>query len=274
MKNISLYILCAVAFGQCHYSSCAEEVITNPRQYDGFGSQLQSIIASVMYAELVNKKFAYRPFKGMEHNYDNGDPRDPKFLEQKEELINFKNNFELVDKNDTNKKYITHTGVFYKTFLDNNMMQCSYSHSLRKIRRIFRENKNTKNYFNNKNLNIVVHVRRPNSHDNRKLGTDTPDDFFINIIKKLRVIYAKKNPLFHVHSQGEREHFTAYNAPDIVLHLDESVEDCFTAMVLADVLVTSASCLSYMAGFLSEGTVYYTPYWHSPMPHWISVNSL
>jgi hypothetical protein len=273
MKNILLYALCAVAFGQCHYSTCAEEVITNPRQYDGFGSQLQSLVASVIYAELVNKKFAYRPFKKMAHNY-NGDDRDHEFIAQKEELINFKNNFDPIDKNDTSKKYIAHTGVFYKTFVDKNMVQCSHSHSLRKIRRIFRENKNTENYFNNENFNIVVHVRRPNSHDNRILGTDTPDGVFINTIDKLRVIYAEKNPLFHVHSQGNSEQFAAYIAPDIVLHLDESLEDSFTAMVLADVLVTSASCLSYMAGFLSEGTVYYMPYWHTPMPHWISVNSI
>ena len=45
-------------------------------------------------------------------------------------------------------------------------------------------------------------------------------------------------------------------------------------MVLADVLVAGASSFSYTAGILAEGTVYYTPFWHEPLPHWISIETL
>ena len=61
---------------------------------------------------------------------------------------------------------------------------------------------------------------------------------------------------------------------DIILHLNESVEDTFTAMVLADILVTSRSSFSYTAAILSEGIVYYMPFWHPPLPGWISVNEI
>jgi hypothetical protein len=58
------------------------------------------------------------------------------------------------------------------------------------------------------------------------------------------------------------------------MHINESVENTFTGMVLADVLVTAASSLSYTAGILSEGIVYYIPFWHVALPHWISINTL
>jgi hypothetical protein len=45
-------------------------------------------------------------------------------------------------------------------------------------------------------------------------------------------------------------------------------------MVLADILVTGASSFSYTAGLLSEGIVYYIPFWHAPLPHWTPVDVL
>jgi len=241
-----------------------KEVITNPPQSDGFGSQFQVIIASVIYAELNNKKFVYTPFQRMEHNYTH----DNDFIAKKEHLINFIGNFEL-NKNHTNHSYIN-----YKLHFDANVVAYANSLSLKKIKQIFRANKNINRYFNNDNLNIVVHIRRPNSHDNRIEGTDTSDTIFLNIINKLRIMYASKNPLFHIHSQGKIEGFTQFKAPDVVLHLNKSTEESFTAMVLADVLVTGTSSFSYTAGLLSEGIVYYVPFWHAALPSWIPINQL
>ncbi len=237
--------------------------ITNFSQYDGFGSQFQLIIAAAVYAELQKRDFVYTPFQRMEHNYNN----DPQFIAKKEQFINFIDNFPL---NTGNADSV----VNYKEFFDNNIVRCSQAAVLKKIKTIFRSNKQTSNYFNNTNLNIVIHLRRPNPHDIRKDGADTPDALFAKIIDKLRLIYAARNPLFHIQSQGSPALFECFKAPDVVLHLDESVEDAFLSMVLADVLVTSRSSLSYTAGLLSEGVVYYIPFWHKPLLHWISVDSL
>ena len=123
-------------------------------------------------------------------------------------------------------------------------------------------------------MNIAIHIRRHNTHDSRIDGTNIPDDVFSNVINKLRDIYSSKKPLFHLYSQGNIENFKIFNSQDIVLHLNDSTEDAFTGMVLAEILVTSASSLSYTAGILSEGTVYYIPFWHPPLPNWLSINSL
>lgn len=256
-------VLVLLIFGELVF---AEEVVTNPKRSDGFGGQFQTIIASVIYAELNNQKFMYTPFKAMEHNYHD----DASFLKKKEWLINFIGNFE-VNENDT----VAQPGhSVFMNFFEGNLDRCVHSFSLQKIKRIFRANKNRTHYFNNENLHIAVHVRRPNAHDNRTQGTDTPDDIFLRTIDQLRAVYAAQNPQFHIYSQGNPEHFKIYEAQDVVLHIDESLEDTFTGMVLADVLVTAASSLSYTAGLLSEGIVYYIPFWHAPLPHWISVDTL
>ncbi|MFA6066646.1 MAG: hypothetical protein WC707_05700 [Candidatus Babeliaceae bacterium] len=257
-KLLSIHLFITIALGQ------QEDVITNPQQADGFGSQFQAIISSVIYAELHNLTYVYTPFHMMEHNYDNADD----FIAKKEQLINFIDNFE------SNKNYDAYSQISYKAFVDANIAACAASESLKKIKKIFRANKNTHNYFNNQNFNIAIHIRRPNSHDNRISGANTPDNAFLYIIRRLRTIYAAKNPLFHLYSQGDSESFKAFTAHDTVLHINDPVEETFTAMVLADVLVTGASSFSYAAGLLSEGTVYYIPFWHNPLPHWISVNML
>ena len=289
MQKILLYLFVFTAFGQLSYVECAtkvrnvdlhckpNEVITNPKQDEtnpkqgeGFGSQFQTIIASVVYAELHNKKYAYTPFLMMAHNYD----KNSDFIAKKEQFINFIDHFETVDNLDRNKNYIVTSNVNYKAFFDANVVACANNHSLKMIKGIFRKNKNINNYFNNENLNIAIHIRRPNPHDNRIQGADTPDLIFLNIINRLREIYSSKKPLFHLHSQGNNENFKAFKTEDIVLHINESIEDTFLSMVLADVLVTGASSFSYTAGLLSEGTVYYIPFWHTPFPHWLSVEML
>lgn len=263
------YLLVIIILMHSKYIECDtdiqndnSEIITNRAGNDGFGAQFQNIIDTAIYAELNNKKFVYTPFKTMEHNYNS----DKSFLEKKELLINFIGNFEI------NENHTINIQVDCHDYFDKNVDKCTKSLSLNKIKKIFRANKNILNYFNNKNLNIALHIRRPNPHDSRIYGTDTPDNVFVNIVNKLRNLYVAKNPLFHLYSQGNIENFKIFNSPDIILHLNESVEDSFTSMVLADVLVTSASSFSYTAGLLSEGIVYYVPFWHSPLPNWIKVD--
>lgn len=252
-----------------HNAQCIE-VLTNNQPADGFGSQYQELIDTVAYAELHNKHFVYTPFKKMEHNYDN----DPDFLPKKEALINFIGYFETIDHIDKDVKVITLSDNIYKNYFDAHPAECAKTCSFKKIKRIFRQNKQPKTYFDSNHLHIAIHVRKFNPHDTRVYGTDTPDSVFLTIIDELREKFEIHRPLFHIYSQGTAEMFKAFNAPDIILHLNDSVEDTFTSMVFADVLVTAISSLSYTAGLLSDGIIYYTPFWHSPLPHWISVKEL
>ncbi len=261
-------VLHAVVIRQAGFSdelSSKGEIITNPSRSDGFGAQFQGLIYSVIYAELNGKEFLYTPFRSMEHNYDD----DPHFLERKEQLINFIGNFEINENLDIQPP----SHRTYYEFFENNLPLCVSSNSLKKIKKVFRQNKNKSDYFDDDHLSIAIHVRRPNSHDNRTQGPDIPDEVYAKIIKFLRCSYASQNPLFHIYSQGDVGSFEErFGSSDTVLHINESVEETFSSMVLADVLVTTVSSLSYVAGILSEGTVYYIPFWHPPLPTWTVLN--
>ena len=97
-------------------------------------------------------------------------------------------------------------------FFEQNLFACANNLSLKKIKKIFRANKNIVDYFDSEHFNIAIHVSRPNPHDNRVYGTDIPDDVYLTCINKLRAIYSSKNPMFHVYSQGKNENFKKFNA--------------------------------------------------------------
>ena len=242
-----------------------QEIVTNPFRIDGFGAQFQTIIYSAIFAELNDLEFQYTPFKAMEHNYNN----DPTFIQKKENFINFIGNFKINrDPSLQTKSSVEEVIAFFESHLS----QAANSATLKKIKALFRANKNRTNYFDDEHFHIAVHVRRHNAHDSRIAGTDTPDKVHLETIAYLRDVYATEKALFHIYSQGNLETFKKiYTGDDIIFHINESVESTFASMVLADALVTTASSLSYTAGILSEGAIYYIPFWHPPLPSWISL---
>lgn len=168
----------------------------------------------------------------MEHNYDN----DPEYLDKKEKLINFRNNFPLYE-----EKLIVRTpGVMalIKAF-EANIDKYLSTNVFKKIKHIFREDKNKKDYFDEGYFNIAIHIRRHNLHDSRIEGTDTPDNIYESLINKLRLVYSSKKFKIHIFSQGNQESFKFLQAGDVVLHLNDTVEESFPAMVFADVLVVA-----------------------------------
>ena len=239
---------------------------------DGFGAQFLTIIYSAAYCNHHSLEFVYKPIRIMEHNYDN----DPEFINKIEELINFRNNFTNYNNLTQNEK----EGVVDFQIWDIiNLIKkdCNLylgRDNIQTIRKYFLENKNL-NYFDNNYFNVAVHVRRPNSHDNRIEGGNIPDTYYLNTINKIRQKHSDKKLLFHIYSQGDVNNFASYLNDDIVLHINESLSDTFISLVTADALVMSASDLSYSAAVLSLGEIYYLYqgwYAHPPLSHWIVNN--
>jgi len=245
------------------------DIVTNRKRTDGFGSQLEEIVYTAVYAELTNNTFVYTPITEMEHNYDN----DPSFLKKKEWLMNI---CRYVPINTDLALYERCSRHHVFRFFHDNIEKSARSISVQKIKEYFRANKNPGMVFQKARFNIAMHVRRPNRQDIRIYGPDIPDDDYINILKKLRSRYNNKNPLFHICSQGDIEDFKKkFPGDDIELCINASIEETFMKMVFSDVLVSTASALSYVAGWLSEGEVYYIPFQdHEPFPWWINVKTL
>lgn len=241
---------------------------TTIKSTDGFGAQYQKIIQTYIYCKLNGLNFVYTPFDQIEHNYNN----DSNFIKNKEEIINLYNNIQRADETDNVMCMDYHNTVRrwydYKT-AENIDIACNSEH-MSFIKKCFWENKD-KNVYKNNKKNIAVHVRRSNPHD-RGLAGDritTPDDYYLNIMKYIRTKYQSSDLLFHIYSQGNAADFVNYTGEDVVLHIDEDIDTSFICMVGADILVTSPSSLSYVAALISDGEIYYKPFWHNPRKNWI-----
>lgn len=234
---------------------------------DGFGAQYQKIIQTYLFCKVHNLNFLYRPFNKIEHNYNN----DIKFVDNIENLINLKRNIKNVNEHNNNQIKCLDFNSIIRPFCENNIDNICNNIHLEFIKKCFWENKD-KNVFKNNKINIAVHVRRPNSHDNRKEGTNTPNKYYLNIINTIRNKYQNRELLFHIYSQGENKNFEIFKAPDTILHLNEELSLTFMCMVAADILVTSASSLSYVAALLSNGVIYYKKFWHNPRKEWFIVD--
>jgi hypothetical protein len=210
---------------------------------EGFGFQYSNIINSMLFAEVIEKPFHYTPFQGIAHNYG----KDPEFLNKKEKLINLIDHFPI--NRDISIQKSQFIGIPNSYFPGSKTEQT--------VKSLFFAEKNKEKYFSNDSMSVAIHIRKKNAHD-----YDSTRSFLDNIafyrqfLDFLRLRHTKSTR-YHIYSQGEIESFCALQSEDVSLHINESIEDTFCAMAFADVLFTAYSCLSYTAGFLSNGPVYY-----------------
>uniref|UniRef100_A0A6C0B031 Glycosyl transferase family 1 domain-containing protein n=1 Tax=viral metagenome TaxID=1070528 RepID=A0A6C0B031_9ZZZZ len=237
---------------------------------DGFGAQFQTMICCILIAENSGNEYIHTPIKSMEHNYDN----DPEFISKVENFMNLKNNYEYIN-TETNLSEIKILDVWY--IINNfeaNINTYLNSDSLKKIKNCFWKNKN-RNFFKNNKLNIAVHIRRPNTHDNGGCGErgTTPLKYYFDIIEKIKQNYSNRELLFHIYSQNDINEYDVFDKKNVIFHLNESLFDTFTGLVAADMLITSRSSLGYSAAILSDGEIYYQPFQHIPGEKWIVCNN-
>lgn len=230
---------------------------------DGFGSQYQKILQTYIYCKYHNLDFFYCPIHKMEHNYDN----DPNYILKIEEMINLKKN---IQNGNANQCIQINFGENVLKWYDNNIDMCHKSEHLKFIKKCFWENK-TKNIFNNNCINIAVHIRRNNIHDKGQAGEriTTTNEYYLKIMNHIRNKYNHKQLKFHIYSQGNLENFNILQKDDVVFHLNEDICKTFIELVSAEILVISPSSLSYSAALISEGEIYYKPFWHNKCSHWL-----
>jgi hypothetical protein len=244
--------------------------ISNKCNGDGFGSQFQYLISILLICYRSGYQFVYNKLTSMEHNYDN----DPDFIEKMENLMNLRPYFVSFGDESLQDAYISIYDMTAKYVIDNNINDYARDEYLDQIKTMFWANKNRNTVFPQiegepQTTHVAVHVRRPNSDDNRVLGSDTPDQFYLDAIQRIRNEYPDLKLVFHIYSQGSLDLFQCYVAEDTILHIDEPLETTFISMVAADMLITSFSSLSYIAAFLSDGIIYYHHFWHPPRSKWI-----
>ena len=267
---------------------------------DGLGAQFQRFIWTCIYAEeCEDTQFIYRTPKKMAHNYND----DPQFIAKLETLMNMKPHYinydDIIAQNAEYASAGRHGDVvqvvtpdFYDIFnyVERNIDVCMKSKSMARIKENYWRNKDRPSerarVFGRADYthHLAAHIRRPNCDDTRPNGGEEyTNAYYIQSFLTIREKYLKENNntriQFHIYSQGTDVKFADVMTHDIigkdvVLHLNDSNEDTYLGMTLADILVTSASSYSYSAAFFCDGDIYYTEFWHKPCSWWNKLEKL
>lgn len=239
-------------------------LITNDLRDDGFGAQYQSIIWTILFAEVKGDTFLYSDILRM----DNPSKDTKGFLEKAVKTMNIKGNYPQVESVGGVTMYAPKWPYFYKE-IEREMERFHDTGSFERIKYLYHKDKESP--FSSGRVHVAVHVRRPNKCDVRTEGADTPDAYYLQCMKLIQEKYKQENKecLFHIYSQGAEESFQDYKMFPVQFHLDEDTFETFNGMVFADVLILSASSYSYVAALLSNGVIVYKPFWHPPRRHWL-----
>jgi FkbM family methyltransferase len=259
-------------------------LITNKKRTDGFGAQFHQLLASFMVCEDQGYEYVYRDIESMEHNYEN-DPLFERKIENLMSIPSFYRNYSSLTCDEKQRVQEWNTDVF-ATFEAN--LDRYLEHPFRKtLQSWFWSNKteDEKNLLSKETFNVAVHIRRPTIHDDAPRGV-IPDEVYINLMKMIRIQYQKevenkranKPIVFHIFAQGqqtvlkEKIRNAFLNDNLIQYHLDEEIGQTFMKMVKADNLILSESSLSYSAALLSDGIIFYFPFWHRSASKWNKVH--
>lgn len=236
---------------------------------DGFCAQFQSIIHLIYYAAINNGEYIHTPISAMEHNYAN----DKSYIRNIETLMNIKLFRKLDDICDKTNILVLQSGIA-RTLFDIDVDKSMSHESMILYKKTFLEHitNNYASYKHNSNMfNISIHIRRGDVGYNRNSERYNPNEYYLNIIGTLRQRYRDKNIHFHIYSEGNVESFDCFKHEDTIFHINEDVIATFIGLVDSNILVQSKSSFSYVAGLLSNGIVYHTPFWHPPLSEWILV---
>jgi hypothetical protein len=261
---------------------------------DGLGAQFQRFAWTCIYAEECEEStFIYRSPEKMAHNYTG----EPNYIEKLETLMNMKPhymNYNEARADKTIDEILTPDFYDIFNYVERNIDKCMKSESMARIKRYYWQNKDSvrdrprlyriPEGDHTYTHHLAAHIRRPNCDDTRPNGGEEyTNEYYIKSLLTIREKYLKQDSSnriqFHIYSQGDEEKFANISGheilgPDIMMHINDSNEDTYLAMTMADILVTSASSYSYSAAFFCNGDIFYTEFWHKPCSWWNKLEKL
>jgi hypothetical protein len=128
-------------------------------------------------------------------------------------------------------------------------------------------------------MQVVVHIRRgdvaPCSYKN--ITRYTPNSQYTDVLEQyLPHDDGDTQPKVRVSIFSEKmsnESFGVFEKKNYSLFLDTPLVDVWRAIVTADVVIMAKSSFSFAPTLLNgKATVWYTPFWHSPLPGWQTVS--
>lgn len=217
----------------------------HPPSYDGFGAQYHAILSGIAYSASNNLIYVHTPLRQIAHGGN---------VKQLNEFIGI----EAGTAPDMNPMIETHSeevhfserpSKYYTPEVIKTIRDYYYSSP----KPIIEQN------------DIAVHIRRGDviAGDAKRYTTNQEYKAILDTLQKEYPTYK-----ITIHSQGNLNDFSELLGENISCKLNEDIRVTFHSLVTAKVLVLAKSSLSYSAGILNEGTVYYQEFWHKPLNGW------
>jgi len=218
---------------------------------DGFGAQYQALMSGIAYCEYKNYTYIHTPFKTIEH---------AQCTNSLNEFIGIRSD----DRAGEEVPDITETFIPQVHFSANPDLYYT-PQVLKKIRKMYYSTAKPGKC----KYDIAIHIRRGDITP-RTEERYTSNEFYIDLITE----FGRKYPSSRIciYSVGQDKDFEGLKLKNVYFCLNEDIEKSFHDLVTAKILVTSKSSFSYSAALLSEGYIYYLPFWHQPLSHWIALS--
>jgi len=211
---------------------------------DGFGAQYQAMLSGIAWAAYKNYNYVHVPFSVMEHNQNINELN--KFIGIPYSINNKSN---IVEPYSATVHWSNNPDKYYTPNVIQKIRDFYYSTDKPKIKN---------------NDYIAIHIRRGDV-TKKSPSRYTDIKYYEKIIKFLKEKYPNKK--IKIFSQGNKNDFKEL-ANSCILELNKDLQYTFHSMVVAKVLVTAKSTLSYSAALLNKNTIYYINFSHKPLKSW------
>ena len=253
---------------------------SNPNPGAGIGHQMANWIAGYWFARQFELKYVYSPFSTPEWDEFLGfgqnetllgdlikggyktvrlplfDEFNSSEVELQKKIIESYNNKKVVFISEQDQGYRDQFGVM-------EILKQKFYNAPTRI--------NDRLFFDNKFLNIAIHVRRgdivfgqKNNNPNLLLRWQG-NDYFVNVLRNvLSNLKTEKQIAIYLFSQGEIKDFEEFNQfENLRFCLEVNPIQSFLHMVYADLLITSKSSFSYKPALLNKGIkICPKDFWH------------
>ena len=251
--------------------------ITFSGRQDGIGAQIHAVFSLHAYAYLRNMNYYSRPLKNISHNYDD----DPEWDFKWNEFFNIPHDEEVppmellpVEFKPKRVGRIKPRCIYQalRAHPVTDLFPEAYDAVMPRLRQSYFQSKfPRKSVFKENVLKIAVHLRRGDAFKFKGRASNLSEIY--EHLRKIKSILEseKRDYSIMIFSQGDREEFDILESLGVEYYLNGNLFDTFHSLVTADVLVTARSSLSHSAALLSKGIIIHTPFWHTPMKHWLSL---
>lgn len=221
-------------------------MLTITGKKDGFGSQYQSIMSGIAYASYKKYKYFHTPMSVVSHAQDSQTLN--KFIGVRSD-----NNIKSTDRVNIKMPYVSEVHRSNKPSIFYNKSVIS------KIKSMYYSTPKPKQC----PFDIAIHIRRGDVKNGMRY---TDNKTYLKYIKML----ISKYPTYTIgiYSEGNESDFRILKLPRVTFRLNLNLINTFHELVTAKILLMSKSSFSYSAAILSNGIVYYIPFWHKPLDHW------